>query len=313
MNDEAYIESLYEDTPEPEDYDDDAELKYGLEYDGPLAEPPVIDILTKEALTRIGDEDPGADAAPDGVDGFGADGDDGFGAGGDDGSAADGNADEAIADLKSAEEEAYYTASLIKRYEGREYYDSKAECVKKLTLADIVVLSRTGRSYAATFFDVFRKCSIESRIADNEGYFDTIEIGVFMDLLSVIDNSRNDFPLISVMHSEIFGFSAEELGHPVYPPAQRELAAHGISCAGKTARQITKADYDRYDYIIGMDHSNMRNMQRAFGGDPAGKLSMLLDYTDRPGQVADPWYTGDFSATWRDVMDGCTALLEKIG
>lgn len=205
------------------DYDDDAELKYGLEYDGPLAEPPVIDILTKEALTRIGDEDPGADAAPDGVDGFGADGDDGFGAGGDDGSAADGNADEAIADLKSAEEEAYYTASLIKRYEGREYYDSKAECVKKLTLADIVVLSRTGRSYAATFFDVFRKCSIESRIADNEGYFDTIEIGVFMDLLSVIDNSRNDFPLISVMHSEIFGFSAEELGQvrAAYPDRKK--------------------------------------------------------------------------------------------
>ena len=106
--------------------------------------------------------------------------------------------------------------------------------------------------------------------------------------------------------------SAEELGNPVYPPARRELAAHGISCDGKTARQITKADYDRYDYIIGMDHSNMRNMQRAFGGDPAGKLSMLLDYTDRPGQVADPWYTGNFDATWQDVSEGCRGLLEKL-
>lgn len=106
--------------------------------------------------------------------------------------------------------------------------------------------------------------------------------------------------------------SDEELGNPVYPPARRKLAEQGISCDGKTARQITKADYDRYDYIIGMDHSNMRNMQRAFGGDPAGKLSMLLDYTDRPGQVADPWYTGNFDATWQDVSEGCRGLLEKL-
>ena len=106
--------------------------------------------------------------------------------------------------------------------------------------------------------------------------------------------------------------SDEELGNPVYPPARRKLAEQGISCEGKTARQITKADYDRYDYIIGMDHSNMRNMQRAFGGDPAGKLSMLLDYTDRPGQVADPWYTGNFDATWQDVSEGCRGLLEKL-
>ena len=106
--------------------------------------------------------------------------------------------------------------------------------------------------------------------------------------------------------------STEELGNPVYPPARRKLAEQGISCDGKTARQITKADYGYYDYIIGMDHSNMRNMQRAFDGDPVGKLSLLLDYTNRPGQVADPWYTGNFDATWQDVSEGCHGLLELL-
>ena len=107
--------------------------------------------------------------------------------------------------------------------------------------------------------------------------------------------------------------SAEELGNPVYPPARQELAAHGISCAGKTARQMTQADYNRFDWLVCMDQSNLRRMERICGGDPDRKTSRLLDYTTRPGDVADPWYTGDFSATWRDVMDGCTALLEKIG
>ncbi len=106
--------------------------------------------------------------------------------------------------------------------------------------------------------------------------------------------------------------STEELGNPVYPPARRKLAEQGISCAGKTARQITKADYAHYDYIIGMDHSNLRNMQWVFGGDPQHKLSLLLDYTHRPGQVADPWYTGNFDATWQDVSEGCRGLLDKL-
>ncbi len=107
--------------------------------------------------------------------------------------------------------------------------------------------------------------------------------------------------------------SAEELGNPVYPPARRELAAHGISCQGKTARQMTKADYDRFDLLICMDSGNLRRMERICGGDPAGKMSRLLDHTGRPGDVADPWYTGDFSATWQDVLEGCTAILEKFG
>ena len=106
--------------------------------------------------------------------------------------------------------------------------------------------------------------------------------------------------------------STEELGNPVYPPARDKLREHGISCKGKTARQICRQDYEAFDYIIGMDQSNMRGMLRICGGDPQGKMSLLMDHTDRPGNVADPWYTGDFDATWRDVSEGCQALLEKL-
>lgn len=103
--------------------------------------------------------------------------------------------------------------------------------------------------------------------------------------------------------------STEEIGNPVYPPARRKLAEHGISCAGKTSRQLAKADYAQYDLLIGMDRANIRNMNRICGGDPDGKIKLLLDYTARPGDVADPWYTGDFDATWRDVLEGCRELL----
>ena len=106
--------------------------------------------------------------------------------------------------------------------------------------------------------------------------------------------------------------STEEIGNPVYPPARRKLAEHGISCAGKTARQLRRSDYDHYDLLIGMDQYNLRNMQRMCGGDPDGKIHLLLDYTDRPGDVADPWYTDNFDATWRDCMEGCTALLQTL-
>ncbi len=106
--------------------------------------------------------------------------------------------------------------------------------------------------------------------------------------------------------------STEEIGNPVYPPARRKLAEHGISCAGKTARQLRRSDYDHYDLLIGMDQYNLRNMQRMCGGDPDGKIHLLLDYTDRPGDVADPWYTDNFDATWRDCMEGCTGLLETL-
>ena len=106
--------------------------------------------------------------------------------------------------------------------------------------------------------------------------------------------------------------STEEIGNSVYPPARRKLAEHGIGCQGKTARQMTRADYDRFDLLVGMDSWNIRNMTRICGGDPDGKIVMLMDYTDRPGDVADPWYTGDFEATWRDVLEGCRRLLDLM-
>ncbi len=106
--------------------------------------------------------------------------------------------------------------------------------------------------------------------------------------------------------------STEELGNPVYPPARRKLAEHGIGCDGKTARLLRRADYDRFDRIVGMDRENLADMRRICGGDPAGKICLLLDFTDRPGSVADPWYTRDFEATWRDVEEGCRCLLERL-
>ena len=106
--------------------------------------------------------------------------------------------------------------------------------------------------------------------------------------------------------------SGEELGNPVYPPARRKLAEHGIDCSGKTARRLRKSDYTQYDLLIGMDQANLRNMHRMCGGDPEGKLHLLLDFTNRPGNVADPWYTGDFEATWRDVTQGCQGLLQEL-
>ena len=106
--------------------------------------------------------------------------------------------------------------------------------------------------------------------------------------------------------------SAEEIGHPVYPPAQRMLQKHGIDCSGKVARRMTRADYDRYDLLIGMDFANLRNIERICGGDPENKIRLLLDFAGRHDEVADPWYTGDFQATWDDVSDGCAALLAEL-
>ena len=103
--------------------------------------------------------------------------------------------------------------------------------------------------------------------------------------------------LAAQFHIESAATSTEEIGNPVYPPARRKLAEHGISCAGHAARQLTREDYDRWDLLIGMDGANLRNMRRICGGDPAGKLRLLLDCAGRSGEVADPWYTGDFETT----------------
>lgn len=105
---------------------------------------------------------------------------------------------------------------------------------------------------------------------------------------------------------------SDELGNPVYPPVKKLLAQRGISTEGKTARKITKEDYDRFDYIVGMDRNNLSSMLRQFGGDPDKKISLLMDHTGDCRDVADPWYTRDFRATERDVDRGCAALLEKL-
>ena len=118
--------------------------------------------------------------------------------------------------------------------------------------------------------------------------------------------------LASQFHIESAATSREEISNPVYPPARRKLAEHGISCDGHAARQLTNQDYDKYDLLIGMDSANLRNMYRICYGDFSGKLHLLMDYTDRPGDVADPWYTGDFEATWQDVLAGCQGLLHKL-
>ena len=106
--------------------------------------------------------------------------------------------------------------------------------------------------------------------------------------------------------------SREELGNGIYPPARQKLAEHGIPCAGHAARQIAPKDYVNFDFLIGMDEENIRTMRRVFSGDPEGKVSLLLDHAGRGGNDADPWYTGDFEATWRDVNDGCRALLREL-
>lgn len=107
--------------------------------------------------------------------------------------------------------------------------------------------------------------------------------------------------------------STEEIingvGNPVYPPARAELNKHGLSCGGKRAVQLKKSDYEKYDLFICMDSSNIRNILRIFGGDPDSKVHKLMDFTQRGGDVADPWYSGRFDVAFHDIFDGCSALL----
>lgn len=112
--------------------------------------------------------------------------------------------------------------------------------------------------------------------------------------------------------------STEEIwngvGNPVYPPAKKELAKHGISCEGKRAVQVTKSDYLHYDYLLCADSMNIRNTERIVGQDKDGKIHLLLEYADRPGQsIADPWYTGNFEVTYADVVEGCEGFLDYLG
>lgn len=102
------------------------------------------------------------------------------------------------------------------------------------------------------------------------------------------------------------------IGNPVYPLAKAELARHGISCENKRAVQLKAEDYEKYDLLIGMDSANIRNMLRILGSDPEGKIHKLMDYTKRGGDVADPWYTDRFDVAYRDIYEGCAALLEGL-
>ena len=113
--------------------------------------------------------------------------------------------------------------------------------------------------------------------------------------------------------------STEEIGNPVYPPARRMLISHGIDCSGKHARQMTQRDYEYYDYIVLMDRNNLRNLRWILPRDiyekestKSGKVSLLMDWAGKSRDVADPWYTGDFLATWDDVNEGCDAMIEKL-
>ena len=119
-----------------------------------------------------------------------------------------------------------------------------------------------------------------------------------------------------LLHIESSATSTEEIwngvGNPVYPPAKKELAKHGISCEGKRAVQLKKEDYGKYDLLIGMDNTNIRYMHRILGGDPEGKIKLFLEYAGMSRDVADPWYTGKFEVTYNDVVTGCEALLDYL-
>ena len=106
--------------------------------------------------------------------------------------------------------------------------------------------------------------------------------------------------------------SSEEIGNPVHPGTVKKLAENGISCTVKRARRMTRGDYAAYDFLVGMDGANIYNMKRICGGDPEGKIRLLLSFAGRECDIADPWYTGDFDATWRDVNEGCRGLLDFL-
>ena len=107
------------------------------------------------------------------------------------------------------------------------------------------------------------------------------------------------------------GVSREEEGNPIYPPVRRLLTKHAIPFAHRAARRMDRRDYDAFDLLVAVDDLSFRRMREICMGDPQNKCRLLMDYTDRPGDVADPWYTGDFEAAWRDVLAGCEGLLAR--
>ena len=123
----------------------------------------------------------------------------------------------------------------------------------------------------------------------------------------VKDNNMED-----MFYIESSATSAEEIGNPVYPPARKILAEHGITCNGKFARQMTFADYQNFDCIIAMDYNNLRNIDRIIGSDTDNKVHLLMYYTGRERSVSDPWYTRDFQTAYNDISEGCNALFSYI-
>ena len=132
---------------------------------------------------------------------------------------------------------------------------------------------------------------------------------IFKDLLKK-EGIENEFFVFSS------ATSTEEIymgvGNPVYPPAKAELLKYGINSDGKRAVQLKKSDYDKYDYFVGMDSANIRNMHIILGGDKDGKISKLLDHTDKKGDVSDPWYSDRFDIAYSDILLGCKALLNEL-
>lgn len=106
--------------------------------------------------------------------------------------------------------------------------------------------------------------------------------------------------------------SREEIGNPVHYGTKNKLAQYGISVAGKYAVQLRKEDYHKYDYLLGMDSMNIRNMMRILGSDPENKVRKLMAFANNERDIADPWYTGDFDKTYEDIVEGCEALLNDI-
>ena len=128
---------------------------------------------------------------------------------------------------------------------------------------------------------------------------------MFKDMVERAGRAEEFFIRSAAAHSD-------EIGSPVYPPARRKLAEHGIGCAGHAAHRMTRAEYDEYDLIICMDRANLRDIRRLSGGDPEGKIHRLLDFSGRPRDIADPWYTGDFDTTYDDIYEGCQCLLNHL-
>ena len=118
--------------------------------------------------------------------------------------------------------------------------------------------------------------------------------------------------LASEFYIDSAATSREEIGNGVHHGTRQKLKEVGIPCGNHRARQMMRRDYEEFDYIIGMDAWNLRNMNRITGGDPDGKIHLLLDYSKHPRDIADPWYTGNFDDTYRDVVEGCEAFMKYL-